>query len=501
MKFEDLLMQPIPNDDQQHQMRHLLEQQVEKLEAELVGEEALNKVLLCALNGPVSQLASLSSVLPPKAQALVAELALVEKEIILLEKKSEQLKLTLYQEKQRNHEIQIEHLQQQHDLPENDKDELHHRSRSHNNDNIRRKSYRKSSSELISIPPTSPNEELHQRSFKHRRSRIQYQFQINKEIDDNQKPNRLSEELIKCLIRIFLELNQSPSHKEGPSVAISCMKSKGFKSKALLNNKPSIFLNIDPYGILPETNCSIRDIGPYKNFIQITRSSVDITRISEYSTEIRKLRALIHKLRNVELTLLSYKQKLAFWINAFLEHGLPSTQEKLLALMNKAALNVGGVVLNALAIEHFILRHPNESKHGTMDEKEMLLRRAYGLGYPEPNVTFALCRGSWSSPALRLYIPDEVVNELGRAKVEYLEASIGITSRRKILVPKLLEWHMHDFAEDTESLVEWVYSQLPRSSSVKRLMIESLSRETKHPMSKMVEIQPYESEFRYLIPM
>ncbi|XP_038995096.1 uncharacterized protein LOC120119355 [Hibiscus syriacus] len=184
----------------------------------------------------------------------------------------------------------------------------------------------------------------------------------------------------------------------------------------------------------------------------------------------------MNKLSNIDLAFLTYKQKLAFWINvynacimhAFLEHGLPSTQEKLLALMNKAALNVGGIVLNALAIEHFILRHPCESEYGPMDEKEMLLRHAYGLGYPEPNVTFALCRGTWSSPALRIYTVDEVVNELEKAKVDYLEASVGITNKKKISLPKLLQWHMKDFADDVESLLEWIYSQVPRSGSLKR---------------------------------
>lgn len=34
------------------------------------------------------------------------------------------------------------------------------------------------------------------------------------------------------------------------------------------------------------------------------------------------------------------------------------------------------------------------------DEKEIILRQACGLDYPEPNVIFALCRGSWSSPAV-----------------------------------------------------------------------------------------------------
>lgn len=173
----------------------------------------------------------------------------------------------------------------------------------------------------------------------------------------------------------------------------------------------------------------------------------------------------------------------------------------MLGLLNKAVLNVAGIVLNALAIEHFILRHPCESKHGPMDEKEILLRHAYGLGYPEPNVTFALCRGSWSSPALRIYTPDDVVNELGRAKLEYLEASVGFTNKKKVMVPKLLQWHMRDFADDMESLLEWIYSQLPCSGSLKRLMMECLNGETKSPTTKMVEIQPYEPEFRYLLPL
>jgi len=101
---------------------------------------------------------------------------------------------------------------------------------------------------------------------------------------------------------------------------------------------------------------------------------------------------------------------------------------------------------------------------------------------------------------LRIYTPEEVVNELGRAKVEYLEASVGGTCKRKIVVPKLLQWHMRDFADGMESLLEWIYSQLPRSGSLKRLMMECLNGESKFPLTKMVEVQPYESEFRYLLP-
>lgn len=37
---------------------------------------------------------------------------------------------------------------------------------------------------------------------------------------------------------------------------------------------------------------------------------------------------------------------------------------------------------------------------GIVEDGERELLRSYGLGFPEPNVIFALCRGSRSSPAV-----------------------------------------------------------------------------------------------------
>lgn len=93
-----------------------------------------------------------------------------------------------------------------------------------------------------------------------------------------------------------------------------------------------------------------------------------------------------------------------------------------------------------------------------------------------------------------------MVDELEKAKTEYLEASVHVTTKRRILLPKLLHWHMKDFADDVDSLVEWVYSQLPRSGSLKKSMMECLKGDRKQGVGKLVEIQPYEPEFRYLLP-
>ncbi|GKU91949.1 hypothetical protein SLEP1_g5750 [Rubroshorea leprosula] len=490
MKFEDFLMEP----SEEKKKKLVLEEEIKNLKTELDGEQERNRVLHSALQGPVLLQPCLSLLLPPQVQVLLAELAAVEEEIIWLERKINGLKMRLYNEKKQNQQWKQTQQQQQHSLIHRQgyisvpHDDIKQRSRSQNYEVIRKgkmKSYRRSSiGSSTDILSTSSLESIGESYERSRRlsCRIRNQSHTSKEVA-NEKPNTLSEELLKCLIDIFLELNQAPEDQEGsaiiPKLSLSCMNPKGFMAKTSFNCKAPSFpfnhnaSNIDPYGILPDLDGIVRDIGPYKNFIQITKVSI----------------------------LDQHLQCLYNACTAFLEHGLPSTQDKLLTVMNKAALNVGGIVLNALAIEHFILRHPCESTNGPMDEKEMLLRHAYGLGYPEPNVTFALCRGSWSSPALRVYTSDEVVNELGRARVEYLQASVGVTNKRKIIVPKLLQWHMQDFADDMESLLEWIYSQLPRSGSLKTLIMECLNRETKSPVKKIVEVQPYEFEFRYLLPL
>lgn len=102
---------------------------------------------------------------------------------------------------------------------------------------------------------------------------------------------------------------------------------------------------------------------------------------------------------------------------------------------------------------------------------------------------------------LRVYTAEDVANELERAKIEYLEASVKVVGKKNIIIPKLLYWHRRDFADDTESLVEWIYSQLPRSGTLKRTIKELLSGESKTPLLKMVHVDSYDAEFHYLLPL
>ncbi|KAL8051405.1 hypothetical protein ABFX02_06G146000 [Erythranthe guttata] len=541
MKLEDLLMQP--REDKRTKLQ--LQQQVEGLEEELEEELQVKRVLKCAMKGPIGccgSCSSLTPLLPFKVQMLLGEVAVVEEEIDWLERKINELKLDIYQEKKHIKEWEILqfkgllHLHQQQQCDQQQIQKLRSRRPTQIEEN-----------NFTETPLLSTSHNNKQRRYRFSRQRrssfsssieLEYVGETEEDIGKSRwseskvvEPNKISVELIKCLIGIFVKLNQTTLVNTKETRISKATTFSGCTTPVVLfpfnnHNSESSSHDIDPYEILPELPDVInnRDVGPYKNFIQITTSTLDPTRLSECLPAMRRLRVLMQKLSKININCFSHKQKLAFWINvynasimnAFLKQGLPSAPEKVQALVNKAAINVGGLIFKASTIENLILRHPTEVKQfkvqeTSREEKQMLIRRnTSGLDYPEPNVAFALCRGTWSSPALRFYTADEVMNELERAKVEYLEAAVGIvTTRKKILVPKLMQLHMKDFADDMESLVEWIYSQLPYNTSLKRLMIQCLnggdnitSYESSSSSSlNRIEIQPYASDFRYLIPV
>ncbi|KAJ4979111.1 hypothetical protein NE237_009891 [Protea cynaroides] len=342
------------------------------------------------------------------------------------------------------------------------------------------------------------------------------------------QPNKLSESIMKCLIFIFVRLIRTSKTTEleksgniSRSSINSSISSRSFRADISLSSKPNLSLQKgssrqqDPYGIFDDEDSIPRDIGPYKNFVRFTSSSLDPKNISSSSSVplLQKLRVLMNNLCKLDLRFLTYQQKLAFWINmynacimhGFLQYGVPSCSEKLITLMNKATLNIGGNKLNALAIEHFILRHRSNSnlkdvyRKGEMDEKEAIVRSIYGLESPEPNLIFALCCGTRSSPAVRIYTAEGVSAELEKSKLEYLQASIVVTNTKKVLIPELLLRNMVDFASNLNSLIEWICNQLPASGSLRKAMVECLRGHSSGKLSNVIDNMPYEFEFQYLL--
>ncbi|WVZ65232.1 hypothetical protein U9M48_014634 [Paspalum notatum var. saurae] len=321
-------------------------------------------------------------------------------------------------------------------------------------------------------------------------------------------PNKVSEELLRCLLAIFWRMGSGTGEEQqAPSPSVSG------SSEGSEDAYPQ-----DPYGIL---ELGARDIGPYKRFHVVDAASFDRDALARAGAGdgdgdgdtppplARRLRALLRRLSSVDLAGLSHQQKLAFWINiynscmmnAFLEQGIPTTPQMLVAMMPKATINVSGRTHSAMSIEHFILRLPYSVKQVDADDdgaKKCGGEESLGLEWPEPLVTFALSCGSWSSPAVRVYSAARVESELEAAKREYLQAAVGVWAPGKLAVPKLLHWYLLDFAKDVDSLMDWVCLQLPpeaRQAAVRTL--EDGRRRAGEP--RRVQVLPYEFRFRYLL--
>ncbi|XP_021275153.1 uncharacterized protein LOC110409952 isoform X1 [Herrania umbratica] len=312
-------------------------------------------------------------------------------------------------------------------------------------------------------------------------------------------PNKISEDTVRCLCSIFVRLSTSKD---------KAMESGILPSQPVANSqeisRESEFQ--DPYGICSDSKT--RDIGLYKNLCTIEANTVDLSRIMNALFLIHRLKFLLGKLASVNLDGLSHQQKLAFWINtynscmmnAILEHGIPETPESVVGLMQKATIVVGGHLLNAITIEHFILRLPFHlkftcSKAAKYDE--MKARNIFGLEWSEPLVTFALACGSWSSPAVRVYTASHVEDELETAKRDYLQAAVAISRTNKLIIPKVLDWYLLDFAKNLESLLDWVCLQL--TNEQRNEAVKCLKRKGKEPLSQLVQVMPYDFSFRLLL--
>jgi len=96
-----------------------------------------------------------------------------------------------------------------------------------------------------------------------------------------------------------------------------------------------------------------------------------------------------------------------------------------------------------------------------------------------------------------VYTASQVDNELEAAKRDYLQASIGITKTNKILIPKLLDWYLLDFAKDLDSLLDWICLQLP--DEIRNQAVKCLEGRESEFLSKLVQMKPYDFSFRLLL--
>lgn len=490
-------------------------QDVDKLKRKLRHEENVHRALERAFTRPLGALPRLPSYLPRHTLELLAEVAVLEEEVVRLEEQVVSFRQGLYQE--------AVYLSSKRNLESPNNNE---------NSPVRSTKHQRSKSmsqhELSSMitPPK-----------KHQASPRPNLNSVTKPVDVGGKENQTSSNGLKDkkdtkspekklgrfltsdkkknpLIKVDDRLADQDKAHESVSESLQCGTAANRVSEDLLKCLVSIILRIssskdivlDPY-----RNCSewrTRELGAYKNLCSVDASSIDLGKRINALFLIHRLKFLLNKLSVVNLDGLSHQQKLAFWINTynscvmngFLEHGFPETPEMVVALMQKAIIVVGGHSLNAITIEHFILRFPYHLKFNcpkTATHEETKAHSTFGLEWSEPLVTFALSCGSWSSPAVRVYTAAGVEKELEAAKRDYLQASVWISKKNKLMIPMVLDWYLLDFAKDVESLLDWVCLQLP--DKLREEALKCVERKAKESLMELVQVVPYDFSFRLLL--
>lgn len=512
-----------------------LQQDVDKLKKKLRHEENVHRALERAFNRPLGALPRLPPYLPPNTLELLAEVAVLEEEVVRLEEQVVHFRQDLHQEavyvssSKRSVENSADsyatypfknHKPEQCKFPAQNvggssvslrrhkpslsDDGRGKEDQSCTNSMRNQKGSSMYRSQTIKTPFKRPLIS-HRTAEKRLDPNLQLECRLkdqasieartpDERLSGDDSPNRISENILKCLSSILLRMSSMKNRSRTENLS------------TLATQESSEETNYwDPYGICLEFGK--KDIGPYKKLCQIEAGSINLNRTANSLFLLRRLKLLLEKLASVNLESHTHQEKLAFWINiynscmmnAFLEYGIPESPEMVVALMQKATINVGGLLLNAISIEHFILRLPYHSKYtfakGAKND-EKTVRSIFGLELSEPLVTFALSCGSWSSPAVRVYTASQVENELEVAKKEYLQAAIGV-STTKFAIPKLLDWYLLDFAKDLESLLDWICLQLP--NELAKEAIKCLERGKKEPFSQFLQVMPYEFNFRYLL--
>ncbi|CAM6102474.1 unnamed protein product [Calypogeia fissa] len=352
--------------------------------------------------------------------------------------------------------------------------------------------------------------------------------------DYSKTPNLLSEEMMKCMIGIYWHLadpavvprNQSsfdsPTSHLGNTALSSSVSSFSEYSLMSFVRSPLVDLRTkddilgcesspDPYrtrGKIPWA-----DIGLYGKVLEVPWMSVRTDQLGYATQALNKFRFLAEQLSEVDPLLMSHSQKLAFWLNlynclmmhAFLTYGIPRNDLKYFALLQKAAFNVGGHSFNAATIEHSLLKGKSPSYRPQLGLLMALHRNKwtltdeqskFSIDYTEPQMIFALCCGARSSPAVRVYTAAKVHKEINMALRDHARATVGLNSKGKLLVPKLLYSYAHDFVDDA-SILDWVCQFLPTNQA--GLVRECWQhRQNRLLGTKSFVIMPFELNFRYL---
>lgn len=286
----------------------------------------------------------------------------------------------------------------------------------------------------------------------------------------DESPNWLSEKMIKSISAIYLELAEPPLMNRNNPSPISPLSSMYELSSQDLGSMRNYEKSFNSHFENPFHTEEFS--APYYTMLKVQWISRE-RKDSDINHMLQGFRSLIFRLKEVNLKVMKHDEKLAFWINvhntlvmhAYLQYGIPKNSLKRISLILKAAYNIGGHIISVDMIQSSILgcRLPRSGQwlHLFLSSKTKFkvndAQKSFPINHPEPRLYFALCCGSHSDPALRIYTAKRVNEELEVAKEDYIISNLRAHKGQRILLPKIVESFAKDSGlclEDLEDIVE-----------------------------------------------
>ncbi|CAN6315111.1 unnamed protein product [Urochloa humidicola] len=333
-------------------------------------------------------------------------------------------------------------------------------------------------------------------------------------------PNNLSEEMVRCTAGIYCRLADPPLVHHGSSSSptssfsstsaispqyVGDMWSPSYKRETTLDSRL-----INPFHVEGLKEFS----GPYNTMVEVPMISHDSRRLKEAEDLLQTYKLILYRLEAVDLRRMTNQEKIAFWVNihnallmhAYLKNGVPQNNLKKTSLLAKAACKIAGRNINVAVIQSIVLGcnthcpgqwlrtllYPRIKSKVSKAGHEW---RAFAVAQSEPLLRFALCSGSHSDPAVRVYTPKRLFHQLEAAKEEFIRATAGVWREQKLLLPKLVEAYAKDVKLSPQGLVDMVQRYLPESMRMAVQRCQQGGRSS----SKAVEWVPYNPSFRYLL--
>ncbi|KAL0915776.1 hypothetical protein M5K25_013231 [Dendrobium thyrsiflorum] len=266
-------------------------------------------------------------------------------------------------------------------------------------------------------------------------------------------PNKISEDMVRCMGAIYSKLADPLLVNHGP------VSSPASSLSSMSASSPQYIGDVWSPGCKNESNLDIRLINPFrieglKEFSGPYNAMVEVSSINRDSQRFKITGDLLDTYNAVMESfappILTQRNDQGLWLQTF--------------------------------------KHPR-IKFKARDQS----RRFYAIEKKEPLLHFALCSGSHSDPAIRIYTPKRLYQQLETAKEEYIRATVSILREKKILLPKLIESYTKDICVSSQKTVDMIQCHLPETMRI------AVQRCQRGRSQKIIQWVPHNFSFRYLL--